>query len=179
MRITQDGIRLTKRNQHIRLHIAESLIMMMKKKQLEDITITELVKEAHVSRMTFYKYYRTKTCVLQDYMYEMVSAYMLDVEQKPEIGGFHERAHILHCFEFFREYREFAHVLILSGLQYIITNALNDYMDTYMTSDGNDAKYKLYYYAGAICNVYLKWVENECAESPEELTDMIYKILQK
>ena len=82
MRKTETGVNFTVRNQPIRICIAQALINLLAKKPLEDITITELVKAAHVSRMTFYKYYASKQDVLSDYMYEMMNQYMQELAPK-------------------------------------------------------------------------------------------------
>ncbi|HAB62159.1 MAG TPA: TetR/AcrR family transcriptional regulator, partial [Lachnospiraceae bacterium] len=57
MRVSEGGANLTNRNQHVRLCIARSLLKLMEDKSFEKITITEIVNNANVSRMTFYKYY--------------------------------------------------------------------------------------------------------------------------
>lgn len=175
MRISEGGTNLTARNQYIRMCIAKTLIKLMEVKSIEDITITELVKEANVSRMTFYKYYKTKQEVLSDYMYEIVNEYMEDAKKKPEIGGLHDYKHICHCFQFFQQFSQFILILIQANMYSVIINALNNYMDTYVLPTTNRSKYELYYYAGAICNTYIKWVESGMEETPEEIAEIVYQ----
>ena len=51
------GKNFTKRNRFTRQCIGESIIALMGNKAFEDITISDIVKKAGVSRMTFYHYF--------------------------------------------------------------------------------------------------------------------------
>lgn len=175
MRKTEAGVKLTQRNQFVRMCIAKALFALMKKKPLEEITITELVKKACVSRMTFYKYYKSKLDVLEDYMYEIVNAYMEECKKRDDIGKLHEFKHICHCFEFFQQYSPFIQTLVNSNMYSVIINALNSFMDVYVLPQTIYSRYELYYYAGALCNTYIKWIESGSKESPEEIARMVYK----
>ena len=55
----------TKRNRFTRQCIGESVIALMQTKDFQDITISDIVKKAGVSRMTFYHYFDTKTDALK------------------------------------------------------------------------------------------------------------------
>lgn len=57
----------------------------------------------------------------------------------------------------------------------VIINAVNDYMDTYVLPASRYSRYELYYYAGALCNIYIKWLESGMLEAPEEIAKMVYK----
>ncbi|WP_455715382.1 TetR/AcrR family transcriptional regulator [Anaerosporobacter sp.] len=173
MRVSERGTNLTTRNQYIRVCIAKSLLQLMEEKSFEKITITEVVNNANVSRMTFYKYYKSKQEVLSDYMYEIVNDYMEETKARSDIGNFHDYEHICHCFEFFKQYSPFILTLIHANMHAVIINALNDYMDTYVLPTSKYTRYELYYYAGALCNIYMKWIESGVQETPEEIAIMI------
>lgn len=173
MRLSEGGVNLTTRNQHIRLCIARSLLKLMEDKPFEKITITEIVNNANVSRMTFYKYYRSKLEVLSDYMYEIMNDYMKESKMRTDIGHFRDYKHICHCFTFFKQYSSFILTLIRANMHAVIMNALNDYMDTYVLQVSEYSRYELYYYSGALCNTYLKWIESGMQETPEEIATMV------
>lgn len=179
MRKTEKGIQFTVKNQYIRMCIARALIHLLQHKGIEEITITSLVKMANVSRMTFYKYYSSKQEVLEDYMYEMMNEYMAAANQRTDIGRFREQKHICHCFTFFKEYSDAIMILVKANMYSVIINTVNDYMDTYILPASNYSKYELYYYAGALCNTFIKWIEDGMAESPEQIATIVYKHLWK
>lgn len=177
MRISQGGTNLTVRNQYIRMCIARNLIQLMESKNFEDITITELVKKANVSRMTFYKYYKSKKEVLSDYMYEIVNDYVEDTKKRTDIGRVHEFKRICHCLEFFKKYSPFIMTLVKANMYSLIIEAINNYMDTYVAPVSHYSHYELYYYAGALSNVFIKWLESGMIEKPEKIAKMVYRQL--
>ncbi|MGL4737147.1 MAG: TetR/AcrR family transcriptional regulator [Cellulosilyticaceae bacterium] len=176
MRISEGGTHFTTRNQPCRMCIAQTLIDLMKVKKLENITVTELVKKAHVSRMTFYKYYTSKEEVLSDYLYEMVNEYIADTrEHVDDIGEVHDIKRICHCLNFFKAYSPFLLTLVAARQYSIIIEAINNYMDIYVIPTSRYAPYEVYYYAGALSNVFIKWLESGMEESPERIAEMIYR----
>jgi len=175
MRQTESGANLTARNRHIRMCMARTLIELMGNKSLEQITVTELVKSANVSRMTFYKYYVSKVEVLKDYVYELMNEYVEEVSRRLDIGRFRELKHIAHCFDFFGKYSKELMILVHSNMYGAIISVVNDYMDKYVEPESRYSKYELYYYAGALCNTYIKWVEAGRLETPEEIAAIVYR----
>lgn len=178
MRTSTNGTVLADRNQFTRQCIAEALLKLMQTKDIAHITITDIVKVAGVSRMTFYKYYETKTQVLSDYLYEIVNEFKKQTASRTDIGSFNDYVHIRYSFEFFKDYSSFIHTLIQADLYSILINALNDYMDTQVLPNTHRSKYELYYYAGALCNTYVKWIEGGMKETPEEIASVVSQYLE-
>ncbi|MGE4352836.1 MAG: TetR/AcrR family transcriptional regulator [Oscillospiraceae bacterium] len=177
MRISKRGVSLTARNQPMRKHIAQSLIRLMETKALDHITILEIVKKANISRMTFYKYYGNKTEVLDDYMYEIVSDYVEDAHKETHAESFSDPDRICHCFQFFKQYSGFVLTLIKANMHSVVLNALNKYMDDYARLTSGKSRYDLYYYAGALCNTYFKWIEGGMKETADEIARTVSKRL--
>ena len=61
------GSNFTKRNRFTRQCIGEAMIALMQDKNYEEITISDIVKKAGVSRMTFYHYFQSKTDALNNF----------------------------------------------------------------------------------------------------------------
>ena len=158
----------TEKNRETRRCIGEALLQLMKEKSLEEIRITDIVGMAHVSRMTYYKYYDHKIEVLSDYLDELVL----------DIGGFQEYDHILHSLRFFGEHYEFAEILLNANLYSVFIDAINRYMEK-RAEEFRITKYELFYYGGALCNVYMKWIEGGRKETPEEIAQHIYHFLKR
>lgn len=175
MRKAERGAHFTARNQYVRMCIAKALIHLLENKDLEEITITTLAKAANVSRMTFYKYYTTKHDVLEDYMYELMNAYMEAASRRTDIGHFQEPKHISHCFHFFKEHGKEIMILVKANMYSVLIDTINDYMDQYVLPESQYSRYELYYYAGALCNTYIKWLEGGMTETPKEIATIVYK----
>lgn len=180
MRQSETGTKLTARNQHIRMCIGDALVHLMEEKPLDAIRITEVAAAAHISRMTFYKYYESKTEVLRDYLYEIVNSYIEEVKQTPSVGGFRDYTHICHCLRFFQAHSTFIQTLNRTGMYCLLIEALNDYMDTYIVPySTHHSRYEFYYYSGALCNTFVQWIESGMQESPEEIADLVYQHAKK
>ena len=173
----QNFAKHTQRNQATRLHIAQTLLRLLAKEPLNTITTTKLIQESNVSRMTFYKYYGSKQDVLADYLYEIVTAYRMDLKQHPEVGNFHEFSHICHCLRFFANYQDLFRILIHANLHGLILETINEYMDLYVLPEGEYSQYELYYYAGAISNTYTKWITSGQKQSPEAIATILHRHL--
>lgn len=168
----------TEKNRETRRCIGQALLFLMKQKSLEEIKVTDIVKQAHVSRMTYYKYYDYKIDVLSDYLDELVLDYEKDAKQNTNIGKFQEYDHILYSLIFFGNQYEFAEILLEANLYSVFIDAINRYMEK-RAEDFQIDLYELLYYAGGLCNVYMKWIERGRKESPEEIADHIYHFIKR
>ena len=70
-------------------------------------------------------------------------------------------------------------ILANANMYSIIINALNNYMDGYVLPNFPYSRYELYYYAGALCNTFIKWIESGMRETPEEIATLVYRHLEK
>ena len=116
--------------------------------------------------------------MLSDYLDELVLDYERDVAAQADIGGFQEYDHILHSLRFFGEHYEFAEILLNANLYSVFIDAINRYMEK-RADEFHITKYELFYYGGALCNVYMKWIEGGRKETPEEIAQHIYHFLKR
>lgn len=49
----------------------------------------------------------------------------------------------------------------------------------YVLPTSQYGRYELYYYSGALCNIYMKWVESGLKETPEEIAMVLVSSLEK
>lgn len=167
-----------KRTRFTRMCIGEAVFVLMDNKEYEKIKISDIVKTAGVSRMTFYHYYETKEDALSDYFHEIVAGYIRECKNEPDkVGQFHDRSSIIHALNYFDQYETFITKLVKAKLQYILWDAINNYMDKRIMPKYKIPAYELYFYAGALLNVFLKWQERGKKETAEEIADTIMKSL--
>lgn len=165
-----------KRTRFTRMCIGEAVFVLMDKKEYEKIKISDIVKTAGVSRMTFYHYYETKEDALSDYFHEIVAGYVRECRNEPErVGRFHDRSSIVHALNYFDQYYIFIDKLIRVKLQYILWDAMNNYMSKRIMPKYKIPEYELYFYGGALLNVFLKWQQEGKKISAEEIADTIMK----
>lgn len=156
--------------------IGEAVFVLMDKKEYEKIKISDIVKTAGVSRMTFYHYYETKEDALADYFHEIVADYVRECRTEQErIGRFHDRSSIIHALQYFDQFAVFINKLRQARLQYILWDAMNDYMCRRIMPKYQIPAYELYFYGGALLNVFLKWQDDGKKETAEEIADTIIR----
>lgn len=152
--------------------IGEAVFALMDKKSYEAIKISDIVKKAGVSRMTFYHYYETKEDALEDYFHEIVAGYVRECEAK-NITGFHSMSSIVHALKYFDRYACFIMKLVNAGLYSLIIDAMNGYMVERILPFYSIPAYELYFYGGALLNVFIKWEEGGKCEPAEKIAGTI------
>ena len=168
----------TERSRSTRICIGRAIFSLMEEQPFEEIRITDIVRRAGVSRMTYYKYYSSKLDALTDYLNEIILEY--DREQKKlHASGFFEQSHILHAVTFFERYSSLFTTLIYTGQYAVLVHAVSNFVESRIRSSSEGATdYSPYYYVGGLTSVFLKWLQNGKRESAEELTDIICGLIQ-
>lgn len=165
----------TKRNRFTRQCIGESVIALMQTKDFQDITISDIVKKAGVSRMTFYHYFDTKTDALNNYIHEIIESYIEECSRTLGIESFYDKAHIRHALLFFDKHAEFFITLANANLHGLMINAINNYMQKLIAPVYPHSVYELYYYGGALLNVFLSWELSGKKEPVDEIVEIIWR----
>lgn len=93
-----------KQKEQSRRMIEESLFQLMEEKEYSQITVSEIVKRADVSRRTFYRLYGEKDEVLRGFLRKLSQEYS---SRAPKLKGYHIRRIAREYFCFWYQYREF------------------------------------------------------------------------
>jgi len=146
----------------------ETLIQLLKKQKLKEITIVSLCREMGISRKTFYQYFDT----IEDVLYAMVDREIrngfLCLEVTPEIDKF---------FEFWGKQKYLLDILqenelsqILVDRAYHISN-FSDPENQFSTRNMKNAGW-----ISAIITVLVLWHHGGMQQSPEEMQDLLYSM---
>lgn len=163
----------TSQSKKTRKHIGNTIISLMEHKHLSEISISEIARKAGISRMTFYHYYDSKESVLTDYLAEMIFCF---IEAREKLGidsKLHSYEHLHFALDFFSEYKQFMLQLEKNGCYHILIQGVNQFLDTQYGIQYERAPYHLYFYAGALLNVFLEWLKNGQKESSSDLAQLI------
>ena len=155
--------------------VVEAFMRLLSKKSLDAISISELAKEAGISRMTFYRNYQVKEDVFLDHFKSVLEDYKRDNDEHYGEGEFNDRKNIVHCFEYFAKHKQFLEAVLKSGYYYTFLAIVDNYViETWLKSgDGIEKEYRLHAFAGELFNVYICWVSHGYKESPEEIADIL------
>ncbi|MDD3368601.1 MAG: TetR/AcrR family transcriptional regulator [Lachnospiraceae bacterium] len=167
--------------QTAKTYLAQALINLMEKTSIGDISITDITKKAGVSRMSYYRYFGKKEEILESYLDTIIEDYIREVDSGKAAGQFSDYDHILKSFQFFKQYKDFALCLDRANMSNLLLNRLNGYFSSYVAKPTSDFKEKtqLYFYAGALFNTFMQWLENDTKEDEETLAVQVYQMTKK
>lgn len=166
-----------KSNRFARQCLAQALIELMNEnRDFSSISVTDICSKAGFSRMAYYRNYRSKDEILKDYMHMLVEEFWNSAVERFNDVSIKSYEMILFAFEYFKSYRSYTESLINANLTSLLQDAINLYFDKYVLGD-NDSwqrRYALYFYAGALYNIYVTWVKKGLKETPEEIARIVY-----
>lgn len=146
--------------------ITNALLELMKSEDYSKISITDIVNKAGLSRVTYYRHFSSKEEVLIRYFKETKEKFML--QNSYNGGPINNEIMVLNLFIFFKTNLEAnkairnAHLEteLLAFLSREFTDNLPVKLDRY---------YALFT-AGALFNVLINWLDNDCKDPIEEVT---------
>lgn len=155
--------------------LIHALMSLLETRPLSSISITELTRKAGVSRMTYYRNYRSLDEIFTTYLDDIFTSYRNDVCGWPDKGNYNDYKNMLHCYSYFHAHRDFIRCLLKCGMGDILLQALTGYItDTYFTPEkGIRVYYTLQAFAGSLYNIYVAWIQNDTKESAEEMAAII------
>lgn len=152
--------------------IQTALIYLMGIKPYDKITISELVLRSGVSRMSFYRNYKTKDDVIREICDGVRKA--LDETQSGKNFEENPRQWYINFFSGIKENEKLIHLIEKSSLPISSIFDARDYSKSYE----DKGKYALSAREGALLGIVLTWTSSEMKETPEEMADICIEILK-
>ena len=162
-----------------RLAIGEAILDELEKREFNRIRVSDVIRRAKVSRMSFYRYYESLYDALCDYLNIVVNGYMIEGGEVDDPGVFMRLDHIEFSLNYFDRYARYFLTLNSHGLYAILIDAVNEYMMKNILPQKKLHMYELYAYAGGLLNSFLKWEENGKKESARNVAEMIYRLYKQ
>ena len=167
-------------NPLVREYIVTALVDMMKTRDWQAISVTDISKKAGVSRMTYYRNYSSKEDILNKYMEKIGDDIYRKIQSRPELRhGTHD--YYLFMFEQLGRYSDMACAVYRAELGDLILRNINNYMlKTFSDAAKEPAnKYLILFFAGAFYNVFINWVMNNMRESCEEMAKICCDLISE
>lgn len=164
-------------NKEVKDKLLQALLTLGTENDWSKITVTNLINESGVARASFYRNFDSVEGIIQYSIDEMIEQYNKDCPC--EIEDFHNRDLILYKFRFYQEHASLILSLHKSNSPIAMLDILNEYaINTYGDMPITSIeKYALYYYTGAVYNVIMTWLLSGMKESPEEMTDEFFNLM--
>lgn len=177
-----DGHLLQKEQSRQRLESA--LFALLKDKEFDEITISELSKKADVARRTFYRLYCTKEEIIEIYFQKLCREYMggnskiscYDIQQiaKEFFGFWYLKKEILLLL-----HKRGLDRIIYNEINHAAVNVISDRLPEELRKQREDIEFFALYSVGGFCNLLMSWVENGIKESPEVFSEKAGKAITK
>lgn len=151
--------------------IESALILLLEKKTFGEISISELVKRAGVSRTAFYRNYTSKEDVLQCGLGDVVNGILNKLPLEPQSEQFWTV-----LFQEAKGYRGPILLLLKAGLGNVMLEQITARAVEREKSNKTAAYYNSVLWAGAVYNVLINWVLNGAKESPADMAKICVKI---
>ena len=152
--------------------IVTALIELMKSRDYNSITITDLSKKAGVSRMAYYRNYTSKEDIISKFA--------------DEVGAsIHEKLALLmpnasvydYFYELFAQLGAYSDLMLTAfrgGLGELIHTQITKNMALTFPPEGNTplSRYRHVYLAGAFYNIFIEWLEKGRKESVADMAQL-------
>ncbi len=166
MRLSEKQLQTLKNNNEesnsiTRKAAQDSLFLLMKQRDYEDIKITDIIRRSGISRSAFYRNYRNKDEVLKDCIGDMNSLVLKVFSTNVEDNW-------RHYIRTVRENREKLELLIQAHREWFLLDVFNELADY---SSGTDFTTVLPH--GYIYNIVIYWVKCGMPGSDDEVVSQI------
>ena len=156
--------------------ITDALFELLKTRELSKITVTELIKKAGVCRASFYRNFYLTEDVIRQYGSDMYAQINRTIPLTP--GGIYE--HILAVNTYLYTQRERLALIEKRGLYHLMEDPIMEQCVYQLQRLGVWTNhYQAEFYAGAVTHMLRVWARSSFAESPAEITRIIYSLLNR
>lgn len=149
-------------------YIVGGLLRLMRRQPYEKIKVTDIVREAGVSRMTYYRHFKSKSDVLVsliDYIVRSVNPVCHENRRNGDWYRFW-----LTLFDYADRYASALETIVSVGQERLILDCLNRSAFPHLRKEeSRENAYRLYFLSGAIYNVFLEWLRSPVRETPEKM----------
>ena len=160
--------------------IFTALMILMEKKNLNEISITEITNKAGVSRMAYYRNYKLKEDIVINYLDDLFEEYVNEILSHEKPVKFRDACLY---FAYFRKHEKLIKNLIKSNLTHLILDRFDKYLYFLFRNNVSDKKYSpevekyvIEYISGGLYKILISWIKSGMKESDEYMGRLICDI---
>lgn len=153
------------KNTYVKRQITATLLDLLKKQPLSDISISELTSKSKVGRVSFYRNYQCKEDILKEESNRLIKEWGRLFESSPDSSP--EKL-FPSLFDFYRDHREFYTILYNAGMTSIMMETIINTIDITPEMPNLEA-YMKSFWAYGIYGWLLEWIKRGMQESGKEL----------
>lgn len=171
------------RSIHSSKMLYDGLARLMRDQAFNDITVTDLVKEAHVGRATFYRNFDTIEDVLRfrcDQICERYVAYYIEYRRHHDTTALIPR--LKPMLRYFDKYSDIIELLLQANQLDMLAAALRHQFEQFRPRlamvEEEYVDYILTIRIGVVTSILAHWVKTGKQQSPDELADRLGKMIE-
>lgn len=156
--------------------IFTALLLLMEQKPYEEITITDIAKKAGVSRMSYYRLYKSKDDILVRHFNDAFEGLLEEIK---DMGKINRYQFALLIFQAGKREHRLMEGMFHAKLYEMVLQCFIQYC-TYLAEyifeldvAGAETDYWIHETAGRFCLVIFRWMEKGMLESPEEMAEFM------
>lgn len=154
-------------NSYVKDQMTHALLELMMKYPFEEITITEIVKNATVGRASFYRNFISKEDILKQYLLRLIQEWGIEFEKSGDPNYFVES-----LFGHYLKYRKVYQLLYKQGLSYLVLNTIKIVCGPKPEQDNIEAYFSAWFACGLFGWID-EWITRGMKESPAEMSRLI------
>lgn len=162
-------------NDYLKECIADAIIVLIKEKPMEKISIDEITKRAGVGRATYFRSFHSKNEAITFKFIKMWEQYceLNDIKVRDSF----DLSNAQHFFEYNYSIRHILEIVYRAGLQEAIHESFYRIMVTMERNSDISSLYREKFYAHGLYGLLDEWVKRGFSETPGEMAQMITQII--
>lgn len=163
--IINQGVKIIMKGKKVEEAITQALLDLMKIMDYDRISITDITEKAHLSRVTYYRHFNSKEDILKRYFVLCKNKFLSQFSQMNTAVS--NEVVILNLFVYFKTNMEVNKTLRTAKLEGVLSDFLSDEFINNLPIKLD--KYYAYFIAGALFNVLIHWLDNDCKDPIDEV----------
>jgi AcrR family transcriptional regulator len=157
--------------------ITEALLNLMEKEPFEDITVTDITRQAGVARLTFYRHFENKEQVLLTHLDAIFESYLSEILKMDDMNL---RDGLCRCFEYWKRDKRLPGFLARPGTVPLIQQSFGRYLQRVLDTNIHPRKFSYFqkkFIEGGLLLTMTDWLANPRGLTPEDMADMIIDLI--
>lgn len=164
-------------NRRVKDAIAHAFFSLLKQARSDDISVTEITNKAKVSRMAYYRNFKSKVDIIEYYLREVIwRDVSVALGESPDFWTYEYGVVFISVM---KKYRNLILLLDDCGYASLILKSFNQKNEDLAGDMPHDSieRYNLYYASGASFNGLLEWMRGGCKESIEDMANSMAEFI--
>lgn len=156
--------------------IEAALVLLMAEKEYSDITISEIVKRAGVSRTAYYRNYKSKEDILNNLLQVVIADVNGAMKQFSYVTE--KELYWKTLFVAAKTHAEAFYALLKAGFGHTILEEITKQMINSVAKEDVKDKYDMIFWSGAVYNILINWIQDGMKQTEDEMVQICLYILE-